>query len=842
MRLLRRHQRLRVGIRACKFWLASLTALLLTPALAAKTGKLNGSIFTVGRDQVQIVCPNARITLKNLTTHNEVSTVSNDVGMYVFAGVQVGDYEVTVALAGFETIAKRLTVHEGPTPRLDFQLDLRKRTETVTVNAEPNGVDLSSSSGGAPTLTADILKSAVRLGQDFQEALPLLPGVVRGPDGLIRIKGGRTNQTSTLVNTASVADPFTGQPALRLPVVAVQSVRLLSNPFSSEYGKFSSGVVEVNTRGGTDDWKWLFEDPIPRFRWINYHTHGIESASPHLTFAGPIKRGKFYLFQSLAYGYDTVRTPSLPDPNNVRVSESVTTYTQLDWNLKPNQQFSVSLTTDPQDTDFANINTFNPQPATANYHQRGFFTSFTHRWILASGGFVQSLFAAKRLDAHVFPARDAAEEMVLFPEQNSGSFFEKQDRRTRLYQWSQTLHLWPLQSAGRHLLTFGYSYARSTYQGQVANLPFNVLREDGTLSSQVTYAPPLGSQANKNELAFFVQDNWQIRPRFTVDVGMRFDHDNLSAEPVNVAPRIGFVFAPTRDNRTAIRGGLGVFFDKIPLNVSVFRNFPAQTIARYASDGITIIDGPATFTHVVATPDGKLRVPCSLGWSVQFDRELHTGLLFRFGYEGRQVYREFYVDPLQLAGGSAQLRLFNSGGQTYREFLWMFRWRPRERTTLYASYVNSRARGDLNDYNQFFGNIPYPLIRPNQYGIMPSDAPNRGLIWGVVGLPHKLDFIPVLDVHTGFPFSKLDENWNYIGRENEAGRFRTFVGLDMKIQYPFDFKFHGRRFQFRAGLSVLNVLNYSNPRDVQQHTGSPNFGNFYNSIGRLFRIDGDFDF
>jgi len=841
MCLLRRDHRLQLGACTCKLLWALLTVLLLTPAVTAKAGTLSGVVYTVGQDHVQIVWPNARVTLKNLTTRSEVSSVSNDGGAYTFAGVSVGDYEVSVALAGFETITKRLTIHEGPTSRLDFQLTLRKQTETVTVRSEPEGVDLSSSSRGSPVLTADILKSAVRLGQDFQEALPLLPGVVRGPDGLIRIKGGRTNQTSTLVNTASVADPFTGQPALRLPVVAVQSVRVLSNPFSSEYGKFSSGVVEVNTRGGTDEWKWLFEDPIPRFRWINYQTHGVESASPHVTFAGPIKRGKLYLFQSLAYGYDTVRTPSLPDPNNVRVVESVTTYTQLDWNPKPNQQFSVSLTTDPQNTDFANINTFDPQPVTADYHQRGFFTSATHRWILASGGFLQSMFAAKRLDAHVFPARDVAGEMVLFPEQNSGSFFEREDRRTRLYQFSQTMHLWPLQSAGRHLLTFGYSYARSTYQGQVGNLPVNVMREDGTVSSQITYGSPVSSQATKNELSFFVQDNWQIRPRFTVDLGARFDHDSLSAEALNVAPRMGFVFAPTRDNRTAIRGGFGVFFDKIPINVSIFRDFPAQTIARYASDGITIIASPATFIHVVATPDGALRVPYSLGWSVQFDRELRTGLLFRFGYEGRKVYREFYVDPLQLVD-RAQLRLFNSGGQTYREFLWMLRWRPRERTTLFASYVNSRARGDLNDYNQFFGNIPYPLIRPNQYGIMPSDAPNRGLVWGVVGLPHKLDFIPVLDVHTGFPFSQLGENWNYIGRENEAGRFRTFVGLDMKIQYPFDFKFHRRRFQFRAGLSVLNVLNYSNPRDVQQYTGSPSFGNFYNSIGRLFRIDGDFDF
>jgi hypothetical protein len=339
-----------------------------------------------------------------------------------------------------------------------------------------------------------------------------------------------------------------------------------------------------------------------------------------------------------------------------------------------------------------------------------------------------------------------------------------------------------------------------------------------------------------------VQDNWQIRPRFTIDLGMRLDRDNLSAETINVAPRVGFVFAPTRDNRTAIRGGFGVFFDKIPINISVFRDFPAQTIARYASDGSMIIDGPTTFTHVVSSSDGRLRVPYSLGWSGQFDRELRSDLLFRFGYEGRRVYREFYLDPFRLADGTAELRLFNSGGQTYHEFLWMLRWRPRERTILYASYVNSRAQGDLNDYNQFFGNLPYPLIRPNQYGRMTSDAPNRGLIWGVIGLPHKLDFIPVLDMHTGFPFSKLDEDWNYVGKRNQAGRFPTFVDLDVKIQYPFNFKFHGKHFQFRAGLSVLNVLNYFNPRDVQPYSSSPNFGKFDNSVGRLFRIDGDFDF
>src|SRR3974377_1725977 len=116
---------------------------------------------------------------------------------------------------------------------------------------------------------------------------------------MIHSKGRRTNQANTLVNSASVTDPFTGQAALSLPAVAVQSVKVLSNPFSAEYGGFATRVVDVNTRSGTDEWKFLFEDPIPRFRWIGGNIHGVESASPHLSFAGPIKTGERCLFRAM---------------------------------------------------------------------------------------------------------------------------------------------------------------------------------------------------------------------------------------------------------------------------------------------------------------------------------------------------------------------------------------------------------------------------------------------------------------------------------------------------------------------------------------------------------------
>jgi len=810
---------------------------------AAKTVRLSGTVFTLGADQTQTLWPSARITLKNLSSGSKVSTVSDDLGQYSFAGILPGDYELSITLAGFETLTRRIRLSpDDPAPKVDLQLTPQKHSETVTVNANSAAVDLTSSSGGSTVLTTPMLKSLVRLNGDFQEALPLLPGVMRGPDGLIRIKGSNANQTNALINNASIGDPFTGLPALRLPTAAVESMRVLSNPFSAEYGGFSSGVIEVNTRGGTDEWKWLFEDPVPRFRWIDGSTHGIESLTPHLAFSGPIERGKLYVLQSLCVGYDTTRVPSLPNPNNIRVDERINTQTQIDWDINPSNRLTAMVTFDPENTNYANIDTFDPQPVTEDYRQRGFFASFADRWILSSGGFVQSLFSLKKLNYNLFPANPVAGVMALYPEQNFGSFFESQSRKTWLYQWSQSLHLRPLEFRGRHLLTFGYAFLRSTYQGNVTNLPVHALREDHTLASEIIYNSPLSSSAAQNNLTFFAQDSWQVSPRLLLDLGVRVDHDSLSADSVSAAPRLGFLFSPAHDKRTAIRGGVGLFYDKIPLNVAVFSELPAQTITRFAADGITLVDGPAVFTHFFATSDGGLRLPFSLGATLQFDHEMWRKVLFRFGYEHREGFHEFFVNPVQYGPTSAQLQLLNSGRQSYEEFLSMIRWSPTEATSIVVSYVHSKARGELNDYNQFFGNNPYPLIRPNQYGPLANDAPNRVLFWGIIALPRKLQFVPILDVHTGFPYSKLDENWNYVGQRNEAGRFPTYVGFDTKIQYPFDFKFRGRRIQFLGGLKVIDIFNHYNPRDVQQYSGSPYYGAFYNSVGRLWRIDGDFDF
>src|ERR1700761_1680492 len=136
MRLPSRSERPHLRAHASRLFLALVIALVFEAGLEAKTATVGGVILTLGSDRVQTVWPNARVTLKNLDTNNEVATVSNDVGRYAFSGVLYGRYEIAVTLAGFDMVTRRLTIETDVTPKVDFQLVPKGQPETITVNAE----------------------------------------------------------------------------------------------------------------------------------------------------------------------------------------------------------------------------------------------------------------------------------------------------------------------------------------------------------------------------------------------------------------------------------------------------------------------------------------------------------------------------------------------------------------------------------------------------------------------------------------------------------------------------------------------------------------------------------
>jgi hypothetical protein len=153
---------------------------------------------------------------------------------------------------------------------------------------------------------------------------------------------------------------------------------------------------------------------------------------------------------------------------------------------------------------------------------------------------------------------------------------------------------------------------------------------------------------------------------------------------------------------------------------------------------------------------------------------------------------------------------------------------------LKASYVRSKAYGDLNDFNQFFGNNAVAVVNVNARARLPFDAPDRFLFWGQFEAPLKLTIMPVLDVHTGFAYSLVDQSRHFVG-PRDSMRFPRFNSFDMQVTRPISFPIPHKEIKARVGVSVFNLLNHFNPRDVQNDIDSDRFNGLFNGVGRTFR-------
>ena len=141
----------------------------------------------------------------------------------------------------------------------------------------------------------------------------------------------------------------------------------------------------------------------------------------------------------------------------------------------------------------------------------------------------------------------------------------------------------------------------------------------------------------------------------------------------------------------------------------------------------------------------------------------------------------------------------------------------------------------MNDFNSYYANFEDPIIRRNERSLLPFDAPNRFVFWGNFTVKYGLTVAPVLDLRNGFPLSIRDEDRNFVGPRNRAGRFPNFASLDLQflksISAPGRFS---ENYRFRVGVKVFNLTNHFNPRDFQGNLASDEFGGFHNGVGRKF--------
>jgi hypothetical protein len=762
----------------------------------------------------------------------KIHRISDMEGQYDFPSLVAGDYIVTVEFSGFKKYEKKLSVQIEATVEQDILLEPLPITENVII--KDDRVDGDKTESTTPSVvTQEAMRDAPLIDQKFQDALPLLPGVVRGPDGNLNIKGTRPSQSGILVSSLNVTDPVTGAPAIELPLEAVDTVQVHSNPYSSEFGKFTGAVTTIETRSGSNDLRYLFLGVLPRPRWRDGKLYGVGAATPRIAVGGPIKKDKLFFFQSVEYRFVRTNVPSLEaldeHQRDIR-RESFDSFTRLDWVVNTSNRLTGSFSIFPQKFDYFNLNTFNPSDTTANFHQRGWFVALNEQATFDSGALLQSSFSVKQFDGDIFGNSGAPYEIA--PDRNFGGWFNRQHRESRRYELLEIFNFAPWQTArGSHAFKAGVNISRTSFDGSDRSTPVTIVRADGTRQQLIEFVAGGDLGLAQNEYSAFVQDKWIVNSRVVFDLGLRYDRDGIGRHN-NVAPRLGFVVTPTDSGRTLVRGGVGLFYDKIPLNVGSFEQYQSLLVTTFATDGVTPVDGPRFLLN--SAPD-RFENPYSVAWNLQLDRQLNDRLLLRLGYEDRSTRRDFVLEPTDDA-----LLLQNNGRSRYREFQAVGRFRFQEGRNIFLSYVRSEARGNLNDFNTYFGNQKHPVIRPDEYGRQPFDAPHRLLFWGDFAVPFNMVLTPVLDWRSGFPFSIVDENQDFVGPRNAGGRFPRLLTLDLLVMKALKIRFRGKEYKGRAGFTVFNITNHWNPRDVQNNIASPQFGTFFNSADRSVRLKFEF--
>jgi hypothetical protein len=811
-------------------FIASMIGAGSSAAAQAPTSAVAGVVSVPSPDGQPFVVPGVTLTLTCGRGEPRIE-VSNDRGEFRFVGVPAGDCALAAELQGFKASTTQVAVIAGETSTAVIQLGLETLHEEVTVSAQADAIGVNPIQAHVERITAEVMQSAPLASERFQDALPLIPGVVRGPDGLLNINGTRSNQSALMFNSSNGSDPVTGEDAIELPIDAVSSVQVRGAAFAPEFGLSAGAVTTVETQRAGDAWHVTLNDLEPRIRRRAGEFRGIESWTPRVTTGGPIVKGKLSLLESVQYEYSQTRVFGLPAFESDTKVQSFESYTRADWTISQPNHFTASALVAPRKTAYAGLNTFNPQAVTPNVKYDNVLASVSDQLVVGQSRVLEMRVSVKQFNANIYPSQGSG-PMILAPDVNTGSYFNDQDRTSRRAEWLTTYSFMPIGPA--HLVKLGAGVTSETFDGTSTSRPVDIVRADGTLSQEIAFVGSGRLGRSRWGVQGYAQDSWTLSPRLSLQYGARFDHDSFTGD-VNVAPRGSVTAAVTADGRTVVRAGGGVFYDPVPLNVASFDQLQERSVTTFADDGVTA-DGAARLVPNVVP--SAIHTPRSFSWNVELDREWIKNVFVRVGYQQRENRFESVLDPATLAGGEEVLWLRTDGESRYREAQITARYQFHGADQIVGSYTRSSAFGNLNDFNTYFGNIENPVIRPDARGPLPWDAPNRYLFWSNVSLPRGFTVFPLLDVRTGFPLSTIDENRNFVGARNEAGRFPTFVSLDTQVSKRLRLFGHNAT----IGLKVFNITNHFNPRDYQGNLGSGNYGGFANDVGRSFRGKWVFEF
>ncbi len=795
-------------------------------SLTAAAGLHAAQLSVQGRvvDENGLAVHGAKLTISGGAFAEPAVTFTDEAGRFVFPDVPPGEYHLQVEKLGFYAFVSRPSLVVERATTLEIRLNHEQEyEERVDVVYSAPIIDRHEASSQTTLKASQIIDLPFPASHDFRNALPMIPGVVKDNRGRIRMNGGAEDQVYYALDGFNIAGPASGILENRLSVDALRAVRVESSRYSVEFGKGSAGTIAMESSRGDDQFRYSATNFLPSYEFHNGLV--LSNWNPRATVSGPILAGRVWYFNALDLQYDLNVVDALPADANRSRSWYGSNLTRIQANLNPRNILTASFLLNFQESRHYGLNALAPKETTRNRHNRLYFFSLKNE-AYPGGWFLESGLAVNRTRNRETPL--GRELYTIRPDGLSGNYFLRSEGSARRVQVLVNAHAPAKEWHGRHLIKFGVDANVIDYRQNSDRRPFEVLRRDGTRVRRVSFTGEPGYENENFEFGAHLKDRWALSERVMLENGLRLDWDSTQRRWL-WSPRTAATWSPRGSPDTKLSAGLGIFRDATNLALVSRRLDQARIETFFGPDGKTVAGGPVR-TSYHGEPSGltpPLYLNASLGWEQKLPRGFYfrTNLIHRRGNSG-WTYAEAepaaQTDPADrrfVLSGSRRDRYSLAELTLTRTFAEKYPWM--------LSYARSRARSSAAiDFS-----LENPLFAGQTGGPLDWDVPHRLISWAFLPAPwlKKYTLTYVLEWHTGFPFTVVNERQAVLGAPNSR-RFPDYFSLNLHVERRF--KMWRYQWALRAGFN--NITGHRNPVVVVNNIDSPNFREFDRGQGRAF--------
>jgi len=586
--------------------------------LAQTTSTIEGTVT----DKQGLVVAAAQVHAEGVSIVADRSATTDANGEYRLPALPAGTYRLTVTRDGFRTgVFSDLEVTLNRTLRFNVQLNVGSSHEQVEVSTELPLLETQSSAQSTIILPRDITDIPIN-GRNYLDLLQLVPGVAinrqadEGSDNAVPILGERGNNANFLIDGLPNRDDLNGGAAGQFNQETIAEFEVITTGYKAEFGNASGGVVNVITRSGTND----IHGTASLFHRNNaFDTSDVPNTDApflhrwdySLATGGPLIKDKIFWFGS-AERIDEVRQLNFVFPpgselvpvviaaeesfNQPSTDKQTRLFAKLD-EIWGRHHFSEQVNyNNIHIANFLPLSQSTSLPSTrtntgARNLQLGFSDTATlgdstNPWILALRG------QYRREPSSTNPAHPDAGPNTLFnvfDRYRTGDIFGNVTQISfgavltpgNIDQQYGTFGASLAKTWNRHTFKWGWDFVRTQVDGIENNIQNNQLF--ATIDDFAQFGPinsgffllltegGLTPQANEihirnNYNGLFLQDDWKVLRKLTLNLGLRWDYDSRFHKADKVSPRIGFAWQI--NPKTVARGSFGYFYDHFRLGIA----------------------------------------------------------------------------------------------------------------------------------------------------------------------------------------------------------------------------------------------------------------------------------